>query len=125
MSNGSIKDLLSPRPQLLPAVAEARVTYPQPRVPPAGLAAHRALERGPGGVDVAELELVPDAEHAAADAVVRLCEDDLLEDGADRVIDAEARLGPGEEGEEDGVSGEKGDESLELLPNKDGAERTV
>lgn len=125
MGNSPIKHILRSRPQLLPRVAEPDIAYPQLRVPLARLATHGAFERGPGGVGVSEPELVPDAEDAAADAVVRLGEDGLLENGADGVVDAEAGLGPGKEGEEDGVSGEESHESLEVLPEEDGAEWTI
>lgn len=68
---------------------------------------------------------MPDAEYAAGEAVVGPREDGLLEEAADGIVEAEAGLGPGEEGEEDGVSGEEGHESMQLLPEEDGSEGAV
>lgn len=46
---------------------------------------------------------------------MRVCEGKVLEDGADGVVDdAQGGLGPGEEGEEEGVAREEGDEVLEV-----------
>lgn len=114
MRDSPIERLLRSAPQFLPGPAEPHITYPQLRISLADLAPlHGALERSPHGVRGPEPELVPDGEDAAGEGVVCFGQGGLPQEGADGVVDAEAGFGPGEEGEEDGVAGEDGDEVVE------------